>query len=352
MQPWSISVTHSCVVWGDVWETDVRQAFAAVGWTVTAMGPTCSSTHVEDDYLALTSSSKDFDPAILMDVLSQLGVHRVEYTEENGGTVTFRYWEAVIDEHWWGRCTDPRALVEAIRRSPLHGSFTLKNYENWRRKFWLCACAAGRFCENRFKHRAGAVFDVLDRFADGKASGTELRAARDAHLANDPSDPWPFFSPLSPYPYPFYDTPGNADRAFWEDAESFARAIVCEAFDELRQIPVAMPPDGQGIAPADPIEFERLSAAAKATLVPFVRDVFGNPFRPVKPGASWLQWHDRIVPKMAQAIYDDSAFDRLPILADALEEAGCTDHAVLDHCRQPGEHARGCWVIDLLLAND
>ena len=55
------------------------------------------------------------------------------------------------------------------------------------------------------------------------------------------------------------------------------------------------------------------------------------------------------VVQLAQSIYDDRAFDRLPILADALEEAGCTDAAILDHCRGPGPHVRGCWAVDLLL---
>jgi hypothetical protein len=62
-----------------------------------------------------------------------------------------------------------------------------------------------------------------------------------------------------------------------------------------------------------------------------------------------LHWNGNTVSKMAQAIYGDRAFEHLPILADALEEAGCTDAAILDHCRQPGEHVRGCWVVDLLL---
>ena len=56
--------------------------------------------------------------------------------------------------------------------------------------------------------------------------------------------------------------------------------------------------------------------------------------------------------KFAQAIYDDRDFDRLPILADALEEAGCTNADILAHCRQPGEHVRGCWVVDLLLGKE
>lgn len=83
-----------------------------------------------------------------------------------------------------------------------------------------------------------------------------------------------------------------------------------------------------------------------------LRDIFGNPFR-AQPSVdcAWLSWNDSIVPQLAQAIYDDRAFDRLPILADALEEAGCTNAEMLNHCRQFGEHVRGCWVVDLLLGN-
>jgi hypothetical protein len=44
------------------------------------------------------------------------------------------------------------------------------------------------------------------------------------------------------------------------------------------------------------------------------------------------------------------AFNRMPILGDALEEAGCTNPDILNHCRQPGEHVRGCWVVDLVLS--
>ena len=63
-------------------------------------------------------------------------------------------------------------------------------------------------------------------------------------------------------------------------------------------------------------------------------------------------WLTPTVQSIAAAIYQDRAFDRLPILADALEEAGCTNADVLLHCRQPGEHVRGCWVVDLLLGKE
>jgi hypothetical protein len=78
-------------------------------------------------------------------------------------------------------------------------------------------------------------------------------------------------------------------------------------------------------------------------------DIMGNPFRRTVVDPAWLAWNDETVPRIAQAVYDERALDRLPILADALEDAGCTAADIRDHCRQPGEHARGRWVIDLLL---
>jgi hypothetical protein len=83
-----------------------------------------------------------------------------------------------------------------------------------------------------------------------------------------------------------------------------------------------------------------------ASGVSIVRDTFGNPFRPVIMESGWLTTN---AINLARTIYDGRAFDHLPILADALEEAGCTDADILTHCRQPGEHVRGCWVIDLML---
>jgi hypothetical protein len=85
-------------------------------------------------------------------------------------------------------------------------------------------------------------------------------------------------------------------------------------------------------------------------LTGLLRCVFGNPFRPAPSLApAVVSWNGSTVPKLAAAIYGERAFDRLPVLADALEDAGCTDAAILGHCRMGGEHARGCWVVDLVL---
>jgi hypothetical protein len=84
--------------------------------------------------------------------------------------------------------------------------------------------------------------------------------------------------------------------------------------------------------------------------VALVRDIFGNPFRPppaIDP--TWLSSNDGHVFKLATAIYNDRAFDRLPALAAALEAAGCKDAESLDHLRRPGPHVRGCWAVDAVL---
>ena len=77
-----------------------------------------------------------------------------------------------------------------------------------------------------------------------------------------------------------------------------------------------------------------------------LRDIFGNPFRPVAVDPEWLT---STVVALARGVYDDRAFDRLPILADALQDAGCEDADILAHCRGDGPHVRGCWVVDLML---
>ena len=77
-----------------------------------------------------------------------------------------------------------------------------------------------------------------------------------------------------------------------------------------------------------------------------LRDVFGNPFRPVAfdPG-----WRTEPVIALARQMYDGRDFGPMPVLADALDDAGCDHPDILSHCRGPGPHVRGCWVVDLVL---
>ena len=112
--------------------------------------------------------------------------------------------------------------------------------------------------------------------------------------------------------------------------------------------------------------------APPAALADLLREQFGNPFRKTRWVSAqlenrigtwstelrptdlllvrdWLTWGDGIVLGLALAIDEERGWDRMPILADALEDAGCNESALLDHLRQGDRHARGCWVLDLLL---
>jgi hypothetical protein len=77
-----------------------------------------------------------------------------------------------------------------------------------------------------------------------------------------------------------------------------------------------------------------------------IRDIFGNPYRLVAFDSAWRTTN---VAAVAQTIYDERRFCDMPILGDALEEAGCNQESVLDHCRSEEGHVRGCWVVDLAL---
>ncbi len=74
--------------------------------------------------------------------------------------------------------------------------------------------------------------------------------------------------------------------------------------------------------------------------------IFGNPFHPITINPAWIT---PTVTALAQKIYDDRTFDQLPTLADSLVKSGRANQEILDHCRGPGPHVRGCWVVDLVL---
>ncbi len=92
--------------------------------------------------------------------------------------------------------------------------------------------------------------------------------------------------------------------------------------------------------------FWELKPSEKEPHSNIIRDVFGNPFRVVTVQPAWLTPN---VVSIAQTIYDDRAFDSMPILGAAIEEAGCDNTDFINHCRSQTEHVRGCWVVDALL---
>jgi hypothetical protein len=94
-------------------------------------------------------------------------------------------------------------------------------------------------------------------------------------------------------------------------------------------------------------EFGAPSVDEQATLF---RDIFGNPFRPVSFSPSWRT--DTAL-TLARQMYDSRDFGAMPILADALQDAGCEDEHILNHSRDASQiHVRGCWVVDLVLGKE
>jgi hypothetical protein len=179
------------------------------------------------------------------------------------------------------------------------------------RSLRLFACAAARRILHMLRDaRSRQAVEVAERYADGLADENELQAAAAGAAL-------------------FADEMVNARLTGWNAARTTALTAAPRAAAAAQRAAVA---------------------AADADTV---RDVFGNPFRPrpaIEP--EWLAWNDTLVRKLAQSIYDERRFADTPVLADALEDAGCDDADLLEHLRGPARHVRGCWAVDLLLAKD
>jgi hypothetical protein len=105
----------------------------------------------------------------------------------------------------------------------------------------------------------------------------------------------------------------------------------------------------EAVAPAGTEEGAAFSTAFDAegeAQIPLLRDIFGNPFRPATFDPAW---RTSTVVAFARQMYESRDFGAMPILADALQDAGCDSDDILNHCREPGPHLRGCWVVDLVL---
>jgi hypothetical protein len=213
------------------------------------------------------------------------------------------------------------------------------------RKVALFACGCCRRVWDRLAEWAQQVVADAERWADGDADDDRLLATLE-HAAV-------LSAPLSGL--------GEAQRQDLGQRRCSATTaavggLILEATGLLT---VADPPDSPAAlvrelasAVHDLRRAIRAGSAERATQAALLRCVFGNPFRPVTADPAWRTWDGGTIPRLARAAYEDRAFDRLPVLADALEEAGCTDDGLLGHLRGPGPHVRGCWALDLLTGRE
>jgi hypothetical protein len=175
------------------------------------------------------------------------------------------------------------------------------------RKLRLFACAAARRVLHMLRQECfRRAVEVSERFADGLADLTDLEGAEMAarHAA---------------------DRMGQGAVPGWNAARTVALAA----------------------APGALAGAER--AATHAADGELVRELFGNPFAPVALDLAWLAWGGGAVVQVARAFYEERRWAEWCVLGDALEEAGCTDPAVLEHCRSGQRHVRGCWLVDRIL---
>jgi hypothetical protein len=234
-----------------------------------------------------------------------------------------------MNEREWLKCTETYKMLEFLSRN---GSG---------RKLRLFACGV---CRQRAWHllvdkRSRKAIEVAERYAEGMANQTLLRAAwlRARAAAQAVGR-------------------GSGVRGSIKVAQRAAAAAAVVAHRSHQRTRHAAGWVFSTVWYGEGLNDESRRTAERSAHLVLLRCVFGNPFRPVTLDRAWLRWNGGTIPKLAQAIYDERSLPegalnptRLAILADALEEAGCTHTEMLSHCRDSGAHVRGCWVVDAIL---
>jgi hypothetical protein len=215
----------------------------------------------------------------------------------------------VTEAEWLG-ADDPRPLLRHLRDTGQASA----------RKWRLLACAALRAPDVwplLVSNSSRRAVEVSEAFAEGAASGEDLTRAR--KCAYSATYSWLVRSREQ------RGAAAVAHNLCWHDAQLLMEGVFA------------------------------WNARGAESLVPvgMIREVIGNPFRPATLHRAWLT---PTVASFALAAYDERSLPsgeldtvRLPVLADALEEAGCIDADVFSHLRSPGPHVRGCWALDLIL---
>jgi hypothetical protein len=243
-----------------------------------------------------------------------------------------------MTEAEWMNCTDSLKMLRFLRNE--RGESQRKAGRRKLRLF-ACACVRGIWVLLRKEGSRQAVV-TAEQVADGLASAQELAEAQ--HKARWASASEGAEIGKSPY---------------WQSSEA-AIHVAAKSFSDGDHLSVthashsaafawAQARTGYGQQKGYGETFDEAVKARLAVHAAWLRDIFNNPFQSVAVDPIWVTWNGDTVKHLAKEIYDDRAFDRLPILADALEEAGCADADILAHCRGGGDHVRGCWVLDLLL---
>jgi hypothetical protein len=221
-----------------------------------------------------------------------------------------------VTEAEWLNAVDPTPMLEFLR-----GRATLRQL-----RLFACACCR-RIWHLLTDERSRILLETAEDYADG-GSDLPVATALKRHDAADQA--YEIFATW--FALCFAPASGITD----------AIAAAREAADAAGYAPTTDFDDDEAAGVIHSV----ISRAERLAQVELLRDIIGNPFRSVSFDPAW---RTPAAVALARGVYEERRSEDMPVLADALEEAGCTDEAVLAHCRRLGEHARGCWVVDLVL---
>ena len=216
----------------------------------------------------------------------------------------------------WLECADPPLILRHLGRGASARKLRLFGYACWHRLRHLIA-------DQRLREFLRLLELHADRLVPPRELGDAWGAAREALVLD-------------------WEATGTSARGL-----DVCRALVCWGGDTKAR--TAALQAAEAARDAAVWIGDWAVAAEEKGQCDLLRDLFGNPLRRLVAFPAWRVWNGGVVVKLAEAVYQERAFDRLPVLADALEEAGCTEADFLVHCREGGEHVRGCWVVDALL---
>jgi hypothetical protein len=226
----------------------------------------------------------------------------------------------------WLACGDGHEMCRCLREQ-----FGAHRRKVGRRKLRLLGCAYCRqLWDAMTDARSRAAVEFAERMADGGVDTAGLSALRDgaARAASEAG----FCRRTNRFGW---SAPGSRAASAASIALSEQPVACVRAHWAMRH----------NVEAGDAVAYREWRDGHRE-LAHLFRDIFGNPFRPVALNPSWL---GSDVTALARQMYDSRDFTPMPILADALQDAGCDNADLLAHCTSDGPHVRGCWVVDLLL---
>jgi hypothetical protein len=225
------------------------------------------------------------------------------------------------EAEWLAWATDPELLLKLLP--------TMFEVSNRKLRLFAVACCRRAMTTTNVRPRTEPFVDVAERFADGEATITDLQTVG-----------------CNPASVEDRRTNSALHHACMNAAEVEFGVVMadCAALNAAwgaTHAKTLMPDNGMS---------EGRLVGEQAVQCSILRDIFGNPFHPISFSP---QWRTDTTVMLARQMYESRDFSTMPILADALQDAGCDNDDILNHCRDESlPHIRGCWVVDLVLSKE